>query len=86
MANCIKKTIHLISTRSYRTCLAVPLLKLRIGLSHSILSVFFKISRRVISKCIRTATRALIVDFVPLHLGLGHISRDFIKIHTQKAT
>jgi len=85
MANCIKKTVRSTSTRSYRTCLAVLLVKLRTGLSHSILSVLFKISRRVIGKCIRTATKTLIVDFVPLHLGLGHISReDFIKNHTQK--
>jgi len=42
MANCIKKTIRSTSTRSYRTCLAVVLLKFRIGLSHSILSVFLK--------------------------------------------
>jgi len=84
MVNCIKKTVRSIFTHSYRTCLAILPVKLRTGLSHSILSVLFKIIRRVIGKCIRTATKAIIMDFVPLDLGLGYISRDFIKNHTQR--
>lgn len=87
MANSIKNSIHLTSTRTHRTCLALLLVKLRTGLSHSVLSVLFKISRRVIGKCIHTVTKALMVNFVPLHLGLEHISReDFIKNHTRKVT
>lgn len=79
----IKGYVRSTSARSARSCLGIFLMKLRTGLSHSILSTLFGVSRRTIGKAITSARQALLKDFVPKHLGLAHLTRDdFIKIHT----
>jgi len=80
----ISDKIRSSSIRSVRTCLALFLIKLRTGMSHSILSSLFGIQRRTIGKSIHSARKALMEDFVPNHLGLNHITRDdFIRLHTR---
>jgi len=82
--SCISSEIRNTSARSARTCLAILLVKLRTGLSHSILSTLFIMSRRAIGKAIHSARIALMKCFVPMHLGLDHITRkDFITHHTR---
>jgi len=59
-------------------------MKLRTGLSHSLLSTLFQMPRRYIGKAIESARTALMNKFVPFHLGLDHISREyFIEHHTR---
>ncbi|XP_033213876.1 uncharacterized protein LOC117170935 [Belonocnema kinseyi] len=73
------------ANRSSRTCLAILLMKLRTGLSHSILATLFLITRRSVGRAITSARKALMNKFVPFHLGLHHISReDFINLHTRE--
>lgn len=80
----IKSKIRNTSARSAKTCLAILLMKLRTGMSKSILSTLFGLSRRAVGKAIHSARQALMEDFVPHHLGMAHITRDdFIKNHTR---
>lgn len=79
----VKNSIHSTKVRSARTSLAICLMKLRTGLSHTILSTLFRIPRRAIGKAIDSARKALVNDFVPHHLGLDHVSRqEFINNHS----
>ncbi|KYN28908.1 hypothetical protein ALC57_01669 [Trachymyrmex cornetzi] len=59
VANCIKKHIKSTSGRSYRTCLALLLTKLRTGLSISVLSTLFALSKRRAGRAIAAARVAL---------------------------
>lgn len=59
-------------------------MKLRTGLSHSILSILFAMDKRKIGKAI-TAARKALMSFVPRFLGVGHISCEAIIMnHTTK--
>ena len=59
-------------------------MKLRTGLSHSILSTLFQMPRRYIGKTIDSVRKDVMDKFVPLHLGLEHIGREyFIEHHTR---
>lgn len=84
IAECIRNNIRSTSVRSYRTCLAILLTKLRTGLSHSVLSTLFSIEKRSIGKAVASARNALMQSFVPKFLGTSHISREkLISDHTR---
>lgn len=71
------------SVRSSRTALALLLVKLRTGLSLSVLSTIFGIKKKSCSSAIHSARTALMTSFVPNHLGLSHIDRNkVINDHT----
>ena len=83
--NYVKNSVRCTSVRSERTCLAIFLMKLRTGLSHSTLSTLFQIPRRNISLAMHSARKALINDLVPYHLGFDHVTREsFNENHTRK--
>lgn len=76
-------TLRSTSTRSSRTALALLLVKLRTGLSLSVISTLFGIRKNSCSKAIHAARTALMTSFVPKYLGLSHIDRDqIIRDHT----
>jgi len=75
--SCISSEIRNTSARSARTCLAILLVKLRTGLSHSILSTLFIMSKRAIGKAIHSVRIALMKCFVSMYLGLDHNKRRF---------
>ncbi|KAI5646494.1 gag-polypeptide of LTR copia-type domain-containing protein [Phthorimaea operculella] len=58
------------------TALAILLTKLRTGDSNMRLSLLFRMSRRKLERLMKAARNAIDRDFVPLHLGWNHISRD----------
>lgn len=69
--------------RSPRTCLGIFLMKARTGVSHTVLSALFGIARRTIGRAISSVRQHLMFSFVPLHLGVNHISREeVIQKHT----
>lgn len=71
------------AVRSDRTCVAVLLVKLRTGLSNSILGTLFSLSKCQIQRAVHAARMALCEHFVPSHLGFNHISHhDFVINHT----
>jgi hypothetical protein len=72
------------ATRSVRSALACLLMKLKLGLSNSVLASMLGISdKRQISHIISSARVALAQHFVPRYLGLNHLSRqDVIDNHT----
>ena len=53
------------SGRGARTCLAILLVKLKTGLSHSLLSTFFGLPKRKIGRAIHSARKAMMKSFVP---------------------
>jgi hypothetical protein len=60
--------------RSIRVAVAVFLMKMRLGLSNQVLAILFHINNKgVVSHIIDQVRKALIKDFVPLHLGFQHI-------------
>jgi len=59
-------------------------MKLRTGLSLSVLSTLFALQKKRVSRAIAAARTALLSMFVPNFLGTNHISReDFITKHTR---
>ena len=80
----VKMVLRSTVNRSSRTCLGIMLMKLRTGLSHSILSTLFQMPQRYIGRAIDSARKALMEKFVPLHLGSDQISRvHFMNYHTR---
>ena len=69
-------TVHSTSVRSSRTVLALLLVKLRIGLSLTVISLLFGIGKKSCSKASHSASAALMTSFVPRHLGLAHNIRN----------
>ena len=72
------------TTRSVRSALAYLLMKLKLGLSNSILASMVGIdSKRQMDRIISGVRMVLIRHFVPRYLGLAHITRqDVINKHT----
>lgn len=69
--------------RSPRTCLAILLVKLRTGLSNSILGTLFSLTKHQIQRSIHTARIAMMDQFVSSYLGFRHISHAaFVANHT----
>lgn len=58
------------------TVLAIYLMKIRTGDSDERLATKFKMSRRTLERKLNLTRECLIQDFVPLHLGLEHITRE----------
>ena len=76
-------TVRSTSVRSSRTALALLLVKLRIGLSLTVISTLFGIGKKSCNKAIHSARAALMTSFVPKHLCLAHINRnEVISNHT----
>jgi hypothetical protein len=76
----LKNSCH----RSVRTAIGIYLCKLRLGLSNTLLSIMFEIpDKRAVCRIIHSARQALMVCFVPFHLGFNHITRQqIIDLHT----
>jgi hypothetical protein len=72
------------ATRSTRCALGCLLMKLKLGLSNSVLATMLGIGdKRQVSRIISSARVALAEHFVPHHLGLAHVTRqDVIDKHT----
>ncbi|CAH2088907.1 unnamed protein product [Euphydryas editha] len=58
-----------------KTALAIYLIKLRTGEPDTRLAEMFHMSRRSLERLLKTARDCLYQDFVPLHLGWDHITR-----------
>lgn len=71
-------------TRSKSTALGIFLVKLRTGLSHSVLATLFHLSgRNHVGKVVQSIRRSLMNTFVPANIGFDHITReDIISNHT----
>jgi hypothetical protein len=71
-------------TRSARSALGCLLMKLKLGLSNSVLASMVGVSdKRQMSHIISSARVALAQHFVPYHLGLDHLTQqDVIDSHT----
>ncbi len=62
--------------RTKRTAIALFFTKMRLGLSHRVLATLFSIgSVRMTSRIFHQAREALLKDFVPHFMGVGHITR-----------
>lgn len=59
----------------FKTALAIYLIKLRTGEPDARLADMFHMSRRSLERLLKTARDCLYQDFVPLHLGWGHMTR-----------
>ncbi|CAF4512848.1 unnamed protein product [Rotaria socialis] len=72
------------ATRSARSALAYVLMKLKLGLSDSVLTSMVGVnSKRQMSRIINEARVAVTKHFVPRYLGLAHLTRqDVINKHT----
>jgi len=79
-SNALKNSIN----RSPRTAIACLLMKLKLGLSNSVLASMLGIdNKRKMSDIIQSARLALSQYFVPHYIGLTHISRqEVIQKHT----
>lgn len=58
-----------------KTALAIYLIKLRTGEPDTRLADMFHMSRRSLERLLKTARDCLYQDFVPLHLGWDHMTR-----------
>ena len=69
-------SMHNSRLQSIHVALAVFLLKMRLGLSNTLLSSLFHLkSKRVVSRIVHGTADVLLKDFVPYHLGFQHIDR-----------
>ncbi|CAC5385204.1 unnamed protein product [Mytilus coruscus] len=69
--------------RSVRTCLAILLVKLRTGLSNSILSTLFSLKSHQLRRAVHSTRESLMQSFVPSFLGFNHIThQEFSQKHT----
>ncbi|CAG2251516.1 unnamed protein product [Mytilus edulis] len=69
--------------RSVKTCLAILLVKLRTGLSNSILATLFSLEIHQIQRATHAARSSLMKSFVPKFLGFQHMSHEkFTRDHT----
>jgi hypothetical protein len=70
------------STRSNRVALGCLLMKLKLGLSNSVLASLVGIrDKRQMSRIIASARMALAKHFVPHYLGLAHLTREEVLSH-----
>jgi hypothetical protein len=74
--------------RSIRTVVGIYLCKLRQGLSNSLLAIIFEMpDKRVVSRTINSARKAIMEHFIPYNLGFGHVTRQgIIDRHTKTFT
>lgn len=61
-----------------KTALGLFFVKARTGDSHERLSTLFRMSKVTVTRLLKKAREALLTQYVPNHLGLGHISRENI--------
>jgi len=72
--------------RSVRTALAVFLVKMRLGISNSVLASLFHLkNKRTVSRLIHSVRLALMKDFASHHVGLQHIDRQAVLDQHQTA-
>ncbi len=63
--------------RTIRTAVGIFFTKLRLALSNRVLTTLFNIdSVRITGKIVHQVRKALLKDFVPEYMGVGHISRE----------
>lgn len=74
--NLLQHTPSLDNVNKKKTILATLLVKLRTGDSNLRLASIFKTSEATISRMLKKARECLLQDFVPLHLGYGHMNRE----------
>lgn len=63
-------------------CLRMFLVRLRKAYTYEDIGDFFKVSANTATTMIRKARKALLTDFVPLHLGFDSLGRDGLQTHT----
>ena len=74
----LKDSIRRSSVRSARTTLGLFLFKLKSGLSNKLLSTLFSISLSSLRRGLSSVRKCFMDEFVPRHLGFGHVTRDDI--------
>ncbi|XP_053405404.1 uncharacterized protein LOC128558951 [Mercenaria mercenaria] len=80
----IEEHIRSSPVRSPRTTVGLFLLKLKSGISNKLLSTILGITPSSVRRAISSVRRALMQHFVPVNLGLAHISRqEIIDKHTR---
>lgn len=72
----LTNTPSLNDRRNKNVILAAVLVKLRTGDSNARLATIFRTSESSFARMIKTGRIALMQDFVPLHLGFDHLSRE----------
>ena len=71
------------TVRTSRTCLAILLVKLRLGLSNKILSILFGLKQAQIQRSVHAARTSLMQKYVPRNLGFQHMTHEeFVEKHT----
>lgn len=84
LLQCVQPKVRQTPARSAATTLGIFLFKLKSGLSNKILATLFNISKSSIRRAFHSTRKILSTDFVPLHLGFQHISREeVITQHTR---
>lgn len=73
--NLLQHTTSLDNDSKKKTILAALLTKLRTGDSNLRLATIFKTSEATFSRMVKKGRECLLQDFVPLHLGYGHMNR-----------
>jgi hypothetical protein len=77
-------TVRDTSARSKRTCLGLFLTKMKTGMSNTVLSTLFNISKDSIRRAISSVRKNLKQTFVPSNIGFQHITREqVIEAHTR---
>lgn len=72
--------------RSISTAIGCLLMKLRLGLSNTVLATIFSFDdKRTVGHVLESARMALMKNFVPFHLGSEHITREaIVRDHTRR--
>lgn len=74
----VEETPSLVNYRQPKQILGLYLCKIRTGESNQRLASLFQIDRHTVERKLIIARRCLANDFVPLHLGYNHITREEI--------
>lgn len=81
----VEKHIRNTPTRDVKTSLCIFLFKVKAGLSNKLLSIIFGISKSSVRRAITSVRVTLKEHFVPLNIGVNHISRQtLINNHTRQ--
>lgn len=79
----VKPHIRSTPAREPLTTLVIFLMKMKSGISNSLLSALFSISKSCVRRAIRTVRQTLMLSFVDEHLGFQHVTREkVISDHT----
>ncbi|XP_062577231.1 uncharacterized protein LOC134239089 [Saccostrea cucullata] len=85
ICDAVKDEVKPTPSRSLRKSVAIFLCKLKTGLSNQILSTLFQTSKSSLRRAVSAVRAALMISFVPHHLGFEHIRREeVIEDHTRQ--